>query len=253
MKLLKFGFFLCATIVAMGGAAQSALASSCNGGSTLSGGYGVLVQGAAANGNGGRFLVGALKFDGKCGITGSVVGGISGAFSGNTVSGSYNTNSDQTISVTLNLAGQLSPLTFAVGYSRTASEAVGVETDGSAIASIDLQAQNYGKTYDTSKLHGTFAVSCLNAPGFSDLNYEHFDGNGGSSGIDAYNDGGALGHSPYQQVYSVNPDGTFQVTLTTSGFTVFAAYGVIDNANNEIQYIYTLNGSGPVLGCTGKQ
>jgi hypothetical protein len=81
----------------------------------------------------------------------------------------------------------------------------------------------------------------------------HFDGNGGSAGIDAYNDGGNLGDSPYQQTYSVNPDGTFQATLTMAGFTVLAAFGVLDNAGNEIQYISTLNGSGPVLGCTGKQ
>ena len=247
LRLLGSG--LCVTI---GLAAPSLAHAACVGGATLKGGYGVLIQGVAANGQSARFHVGALTFDGSCGITGKVTGGINAQVSNNTITGSYGTNSDNTITVTLTLSGQSVVQTYIVGYSVTNSEAMGVETDGSAVATIDLQAQKSTKPYTLSSLYGTFATACLNAPGYSDLNYVAFYGNGSSKGIDAWNDGGNRGDAPYAQNYTVNADGTFQATLVTPGFTVYSLYGVIDNANNEIQYIYTQGSYGAVLACTGK-
>jgi len=248
LRRLTFCFVLISGFAATAGHAWA----TCTGGATFNGGYGVLIQGIAASGYSGRFHVGALTFNGACGITGEMVGGIGGSVSRATVTGSYTTNSDNTITITLTLSGQSVVQTYIVGYSYTNSEAMGVEADGSAVATIDLQAQKWTKGYSASTLFGTFATSCLNAPGYSDLNYVAFYGNGTSQGIDAWNDGGNRGDAPYVQSYTVNSDGTFQATLVTPGFTQYALYGVIDNANNEIQYIYTDGSYGAVLACTGK-
>jgi len=50
-------------------------------------------------------------------------------------------NSNNTISITMNLAGQTTAQTYVVAVSEAGNEAVGIETDGTAIATIDIQSQ----------------------------------------------------------------------------------------------------------------
>jgi len=107
-------------------------------------------------------------------------------------------NSNNTISITMNLAGQSTPQTFVVAVSESGDEAAGIETDGTAIATIDMQNQIWPSTtppYSNASLNGTYAASCSGAE--VDLNYVTFDGNGNiTAGVDAYDDGW-YGDNPY--------------------------------------------------------
>ena len=66
-------------------------------------------------------------------------------------------NSNNTISITMNLAGQSTPQTYVVAVSEAGNEAVGIETDGTAIATIDIQSQTAtaGTPYSNASLNGS--------------------------------------------------------------------------------------------------
>lgn len=231
-----------------------AWAYGCPGGSSLYGPYSILVAGHPPANGGGKFLSGVIDFDGQCHVTGGDVnGGINGAVSNNSVTGAYALNPDNTVSLTLNLSGQGQPQTYIVGISRTSAGAAGIETDGTAIATVSLQAQLWGFGYNQRILQGAFAVSCNGEPGgYSDLNYVTFDGQGHLSGTDVYNNGGNQGDLPYTGQYTVNPDGTFTATLNGS-FSIYQLTGVIDLVTTEIKYTYTLTGAGEIVACTGRK
>ena len=200
------------------------------------------------SGSGGKYLIGAVHFDGACGITGAnTFGGVGGNFAQASVTGTYGLNSDGTFGVTLNLSGQSTPQTYIVGVSQSGNEAVGIETDGTS-AYIDLQSQLTTLTsgFNTASLNGTYAASCVGAG--VDLNYQTFDGQGNITGVDSeYNVGVVTTNTPYTGTYTVNSDGTYQGSVLFGGSTV-PFYGVLDNGNNEIEFIYT-----GVNSCSGKK
>lgn len=208
---------------------------------SLDGWYGLLVSGATTGAAPApKYLAGALLFNGTGGVAGNNV--YSGAGLDSAATGSYVVNADCTLTVTLNI-GSAPAQTYTVGIT-TNNEAVGIETDGSAVATIDLQAQystvTTGLNFTNSSLNGTYAVSCLGPQGAeSDLNLVTFS-NGTLSGTDPYNNGGSFATSnvPYTGSYAVNSDGSFSGSLTVLA-TNFDFYGVLSNSGTEVEYIYS--------------
>jgi hypothetical protein len=233
-------------ILGMAFSVVSASAQSCSGGALLSGQYGMLV--GSYVGTNGKYLVGALNFNGACGITGAnTFGGVGGSFAQASVTGTYGLNTDGTVAITLNLSGQTTPQTYIVGVSQSGHEAIGIETDGTS-AFIDLQSQLTTLTagFTTASLSGTYATSCVGND--VDLNYQTFDGQGNITGVNSkYINGTVTVGTLYTGTYTVNSDGTYQGSVTLSGNPV-PFYGVIDNGNNEIEYINT-----GVNACSGKK
>ncbi len=233
-------------ILSMAFSVVSASAQSCSGGALLSGEYGMLV--GSYVGTNGKYLVGALNFNGACGIAGTnTFGGVGGSFAQASVTGTYGLNADGTVAITLNLSGQTTPQTYIVGVSQSGHEAIGIETDGTS-AFIDLQSQLTTLTagFATASLNGTYATSCVGND--VDLNYETFDGQGNITGVNSkYINGTVTTGTPITGTYTVNSDGTYQGSVTLSGNPV-PFYGVIDNGNNEIQYLNT-----GVNACSGKK
>jgi len=91
-----------------------------------------------------------------------VTGGSGGQYSSTSVSGTYVQNSDGTFTITLNYPGQSTPQTYMVGVSESGNKARGLESDGTVMATIDLQSQLTTLTsgYGAPSLSGTYAASC---------------------------------------------------------------------------------------------
>jgi hypothetical protein len=241
--------------------------ATCTGGATLSGYYGMEVNGQVPAGYG-KFLNGVVYFNGTCALqVTATVGENQTVNSFATFLGTYNTNPDNTITITFTPPGASAPETYNVAFSPIFNEAVGIETDPSAIASIDLKAQIYPTSgnhnvYNNASLKGTWAAMCSGAMGsYSDLNYVTFDGStsvygvfGNVTGINDSNDLDSFGANSVAGPYGVNSNGTFGgyvvVGTTTAGFS-----GVIDNNLNEIQYNLSTAGSTgyDVESCTAKR
>jgi hypothetical protein len=225
---------------------------------SLYGWYGLLISGpSAVAGQGGKYLTGALYFDGKGNVSGyNVNGGINGAVSNTSVTGTYVANTSGatagTLTITLKLANSTTPQTYVVSVRNTTFEAVGIETDGSAIATIDLQSQIvfFSNSFNNSALSGTFASVCTGNPGnYAQMNYVTFDGKGNLQGIDPYDDNNIEGVNPFSGTYTVHSDGTFSaVTAPTVSIT-----GVIDSFYTEIEYTYAVSGVGEIISCVGKK
>jgi hypothetical protein len=227
--------------------------ATCTGGASLSGWYGFLVNGpSSVSGQGGKYLTGAIDFNGACSLSGfNTNGGVDGQFANASVSGTYNTNADGTIAITLNLTGQSTAQTYTVAVSQSGIEADGIETDGTATATIDLKSQmtNLTQGYTTASLVGTYAGFCSGNPGpYAQTNYVTFDGNGNLSGVDYYNDLGSQGNDTFAGTYTVASDGTFTaITASTVFFT-----GVLDTGTSEAQYTFDVSGTGEILSCVSK-
>jgi hypothetical protein len=228
----------------------AAPSAACAGGTALNGLYGLLISGT---GSGSRYMTGVVNFNGACSLTGTNFnGGISGAVSNTTATGTYGQNSDGTYNLSITLANQATPLTFTIGVSASGNKAVGIESDGSTSATIDLESQLTTLTngYSTASLTGTYAVSCSGSG--VDLNYVTFDGKGDLSGVDPFDNGGSQGNSPYAGNYAVNSDGSFTGSLTGS-YSEYTFSGVIDNGVTEIAYTYDQSGEGETVACFGRQ
>ena len=220
----------------------------------LAGYYGIVVGGNAQSGGGGKFLSGSIYFNGAGQLTGTNVnGGINQQYGNTSVTGSYSANPDNTISITMNLANPATAQTYVVGVTESGNEAMGIESDNSAVATIDLQNQLWPSNtppYSNASLNGTYSASCLGAE--SDLNYVTFDGNGNiTAGVDAYFDGG-YGDNPYTGTYTVKSDGTFSGNFPGPIYDIFSMTGVIDNWTAEIEYTYYQSGVGGVVSCVGE-
>ena len=229
--------------------------AACVGGGGLSGWYGMLVSGTGPSGGLGQYVAGAVYFDGNCNVSGSnITGAIAGpgSYATTGVTGTYGENADGSYNLTLNYASPASTQTYTIGVSESGNKARGLESDGTASATIDLQSQLTTLTsgYNTASMVGTYAASCLNGS-VAHLNYVTFDGKGNLTGVDYY-DIGTVGNGPYSGTYTVNSDGTFSGALTSSGYSGYSFNGVIDNGASEIDYIYEYSSAG-VLSCVGKQ
>jgi hypothetical protein len=245
-----FCFFVACSALSFGVSSptgsSATVPATCTGGSSLNGWYGIMVSG-------GRYLSGAVNFNGACGLTGSsLTGALSGQASSTTsVTGTYGQNSDGTYNLTLNLAGQSAAQTYTMGISASGTKAVGIESDNSAVAVIDIESQltSLSNGYNTASLTGAYAVSCSGSG--VDLNYVTFDGKGNLSGSNPYDNGSGQGSNTYSGTYSVNSDGSFSGALTGS-YSSYTFNGVIDNGLTEIEYTYDQNGN-EVISCSGRQ
>ena len=84
----------------------------------------------------------------------------------------------------------------------------------------------------------------------AELNYVTFDGHGNLTGVEAYNNNGTVGQDTITGgTYSVNGDGTFSGSLSGS----YTFNGVMEKGVSQIEYTYSLPGTGGVLACVGKQ
>jgi hypothetical protein len=212
------------------------------------------VGGNAQSGGGGKYLSGSIYLNGSGGLTGNNVnGGINAQYGNTSVTGSYSVNPDNTISVTMNLANQTTAQNYVVGVSESGNEAMGIESDNTAIATIDLQSQLWPSStppYSNASLNGTYVASCSGAE--VDLNYVTFDGNGNiTAGVDAYDDG-YYGDNPYTGTYTVKSDGTFSGNFAGPIYNIFTMTGVLDNGTAEIEYTYYQSGVGGVVSCVGE-
>jgi hypothetical protein len=225
----------------------------------LLGSYAMFVIGSNTADNSAKYLAGAVSFSSGAALSASNVYVSSGnCNNGNcfysivpsAASGSYSFNTDCTITITLNVTvnGSAVAQSYTVALANNGNEAVGIETDTSGVATIDLQAQfpngGVATTFGQSSANGLFTGACSgNALFTSDLNVVTF-ANGSISGTDPYNDyqpGGGdyqTANNPYSGTYTVNADGSFSGTLTVDGSN-FNYYGVIANSGAEVEYFYT--------------
>ncbi|WP_263374514.1 hypothetical protein [Granulicella aggregans] len=258
-RLLTF-----AAIAAFGLASTSSASAACNGGSTLKGRFGVLVSGGTKAGAG-KYVDGTMTFDGACGVNGFVSVGENGTVNNFiSVTGSYNTNADNTISLSLALPNGTE--TYDIGFSPIFGEAIGVETDGTAYATIDLKPQTAKvvssapvTTYNNATLKGTWAAACTaGSPGQVDLNYITIDGStsnygtfGNVTGVDHIYQA-QFGIQPIAGQYAVLSDGTFGGSLTVAGAYPFGFTGSISSNGNELQY-NVIYGTGVIEACIAKR
>jgi hypothetical protein len=230
--------------------------ASCVGGNALVGYYGVLIGGNSLTPTeGGKYLSGAIHFNGRCGLTGAhLTGGINGHVGTTSVTGTYGQNADGTVSIAFNLSDGSPTQTYSVGVGQSTKEAVGIETDGSATATIDLEPQRISvPAYNNASMVGTFAVVCSGLAAYKDdLNFVTFDGQGNLSGQNPFNVDGFIGSAPYTGTYTVLPDGTFQGILL-GNYSEYSFSGVIDNKLTEVEYTYASAGVGGIVACSGKR
>jgi len=252
-------------LCAAGFGAPSHAKASCVSGKTLHTRYGLLVSGATTTGVP-KYLDGTITFNGACGLTGTVTIGEPGVPSQNfaSIAGTYNTQKDGTIWITLSLPNVANVETYVVGFSKMFGEALGEETDSSAIATIDLKPQNFSNpspqsSYSNADLAGAFTASCYGmGGGFSDLNYFSFDGTtdangvGNITGVDDSNNNAEFYDEPYIGSYAVLPDGSFGGNVTVAG-TNYGYSGVLDNNRDEVQYVFTRADGTAFVGCTAKR
>jgi hypothetical protein len=244
-----------AGLAAVGCLGMGQAQAACIGGRSLTGYYGLLVGGNSLTPNStqGKYLSGAVRFDGKCGLFGAnLTGGIDGAVGTASVTGNYGQNSDGTVTVTLHLSDGSPAQNYIVGVSQSTTAAVGIETDGSATATIHLAPQrNNAPAYTNASLAGRFAVVCSGEAAYKDdLNYVTFDGQGNLSGQNPFNVNGFIGNAPYVGTYTVTPDGTFQGVLLGS-YSQFTFNGVIASRFAEVDYTYVQAGVGEIVACSG--
>ena len=249
MKALFHKFALPGIIVAWFFAPAGAQAATCaTSAASLHGWYAMLVTGTTLN-VGAKYLAGAILFDGGSGLTGNNVYGTGGSDSA--VTGTYALNADCTLTIS-KIIGSSAAQVYSVAI-KTSNEAVGIEVDSSAVATIDLQAQyatyTPGLNFTNSSANVLFTGACYGAAAAtSDLNIATF-ANGAVSGTDPFNNGGSFvsANNPYTGTYTVNSDGTFSGTVSVDGAS-FDFYGVIANGGTELEYFYTDVASGTLPG-----
>jgi hypothetical protein len=251
-----------ALVLAMGLAAPSHAFAACTG--TLNGHYGVHVNGSTTQGVS-KFITGVLSFNTACVVSGDISFGENNAVSPFVplYAGSYVTNSDGSIMLSLTLQQGATPEVYAIGYSSAFDEAVGAEMDNSAVATIDLRAQTppggaVMSSYSNATVQGAFVSSCSGISGtYTDLNNFTFDGTNSSgvgnitNGVDDYNNYGQSGVEPYIGQYAVNSDGTWTGYVVVGGVQ-YGITGVIDNGGNEVQFVYSANHA-DITACIAKR
>jgi hypothetical protein len=239
----------CAGLPVCGGAFAA-----CTGGPSVKGNFGVLIHGPLYAGSGGtESYAGILKSNGKCGLTGSLTGGISGVAATTTaVTGTYSVPTTGQGAMSLVFAGSTTPITFSFGVVNKGKELTGVETDDTAAATIDVSAIPK-LTFTNASIAGAFVQTCFGAgrvgstgpdsPG-AEVDYETYDGAGNLSGT-ATNPNGAS--FPYSGTYAVNGDGTYIKQLNAPyNYSTFT--GAIVGSGSELHSVNTVNPATGVFG-----
>jgi hypothetical protein len=248
-------------------APSQALAQACVGGSTLSGGYSLYVNGSTPSSGSqiAKFIVGQATFNGACGFSATL------SYSENNaatlyspVTGTYNQQTDGTFTISFKLPGESTAETYEIGYSPITSGGNGNETDKGGVAVIHVQAQSTTGSkaaYGNASFKGTWTIACRGlSGGYSDLNYQVFDGTtsaqgiGNISGTDYYNNFASPGVEPYSGSYATLANGIYGGALTVAG-EAFGYTGVLSNNGNEIDFFFIAQSANTpyagVTGCTG--
>jgi hypothetical protein len=248
-------------LVLLGLAAPGVASATCAGGQVLTGSYSLNVAGANTSGVP-KYLSGVVSFNGACAISGTaLVGepGVPAAFNAS-VTGSYAQNADGTVSLSLNLPNVSAAETYVVYISQISGDALGEETDPSAVATIGLKPQVAGKnpplSYSNTTLQGQWTASCRGAAGsFSDLNVFSGDGNGNLvNGIDDSNNNAQFFDEPYTGTYAVQANGVVTGNVTVAG-SVYDFAGAVSTNGNVFDYVYTTPTANPqaFIGCTAER
>ncbi len=253
-----------AALALLGISATSKAFATCNT-PAMSGRYGLKVIGGTQSGVG-KFLTGTLTFNGACGVTGDVsIGENNSVTDYASITGSYNLNSDNTFAISLTLPNESSPETYVVSYVPPTGEALGIETDTSASATITLKPQVFpagssAPAFTNASLQGSWTAECA-APliGETDLNVVSFDGSTSNYGVFGNTTGTNYtnGVAPYtvgtfSGLYAVLSDGSFGGSLTLYGQAPFGFTGSIDNNGNELQYVI-ISTAGVIDSCVAKR
>jgi hypothetical protein len=214
----------------------------------------------------GKFLNGVVYFNGACALQANATIGENGTVqSFVTWLGTYNTNTDNTITLSFTLPGETAPETYDVAFSPVLNEAVGTETDASAAASIDIKAQLAPANtnhYTNAQLKGTFASTCFGTiQPYGELNLLTFDGTNSSGGygnivgVNHSNDDYAFQAISVTGLYGVGQAGQFGGEFLLNGVPLAGFSGVIDNNLNEIQFTLSTPGAtaSVVEACIGKR
>jgi hypothetical protein len=239
--------------------------AACSGGPTLSGYYGMQVAGRTPGGNG-KFLNGTVYFNGACALQALATIGENGSVNSFvTWLGTYGTNADGTITLSFTLPGGAAPETYDVAFSPVLNEALGTETDSSAVASIEIKAQGAPASvnhYSNASLKGTFASSCSGTNlAYGEVSLLTFDGSNSSggygniTGVNHSNDAFTFSAASVTGFYGVGQSGAFGGEVLLNGVPFAGFSGTIDNNLNEIQFTLSTAGSTgmDVEACIGKR
>lgn len=250
---MRFVALLITVMFAGLGMTQRVQAQTCGGGPDLKGNFGVLVSGPAAGG-GIEYYAGILASSGKCSLTGTLTGGVSGApVSTTAVAGTYSLPGSGQNSMTLLLEGSETEITFAVGTVAGSKELFGIESDGSATATIDLSQIARG-TYTNASLSGGYVQLCSgtfdgakNTP-YDELDFFTFDGAGSWTAV-LQSGGTASG------TYNVSSNGTVLATENSPNNNVVEALALVGKPVEVRGIIYYASPSevGPYGTCELKQ
>ena len=234
----------------------------CSGGKSIKGNFGVTINGPVTGGSTAEVYNGILKADGKCGLKGTLTGGIFGQPSvTQSVTGSYSVPDSGQATVTLQMPDSSAAVVFDVGLVSDGkfSEVTGIATNGPAIATIEfveMAKHNYG----LSDLSGTYIATCTGAGNDgsgglgSELAFVTFDGAGNVAvSVQAY-DNGQLHSANISGTYSVSKSGAYTVQYPDP-YSAYMAYGeiVADGTETRAVDVQSTSGYGPYRSCVSKK
>jgi hypothetical protein len=205
-------------------------AGACSGGQAIEGGYGVAIQGRL-NDRGSEAIAGVMTSDGNCSLTANLFGNVDGvALLGVAATGTYYVDKNHVGNMTLNTQTGLT-LSFIFNRVQRHDQAVGLENDGSSQGQIDARLQGTSN-FDLNSLQGVFSYLCQSPSNqTSALFTVSYDGNGNATFVaSAYS--GAPGHIlaiTGHGFYSINPDGSYLLTLIDTGGNQTEFGGGIDS------------------------
>jgi hypothetical protein len=244
---------LLVTIVLAGVVMSQPAQATCVGGTNLRGSFGVVISGPAAGG-GVEYYAGILTSNAKCALSGTLIGGVSGApVSTSTVAGTYSLPGSGQNTMTLLLGGSQTEFTFAVGTVSTGKELFGIQSDGAATATIDL-SQIARSTYTDASLSGNYVQLCSGTfdngqnVAYDELDFFTFDGAGDWTAV-LQSGGTASGK------YNVSSNGTVSTTETSPNNKIVEAWALVDRPAEARGIVYYAPPSqvGPYGTCTLKQ
>lgn len=236
--------------------------ASCAGGKTLKGAFGVTINGPVVGQNTAEVYNGILTADGKCGLSGSLTGGIFGQQSvTQTVAGSYSFPKNALGTVTLQLPDSDTAVVFDIGVVNDGafSEVTGVASNGPAVATIEfveIAKQDYG----LGSLSGTYVATCTGASndgsgGFgAEATYSTFDGAGHLTVLSMGNNNGHPFSVSVSGTYTVGKAGDFMIQ-DLDPYTQFTASGEIVAGGGELRdvLVQSTSGTGPYRSCIVKK
>jgi hypothetical protein len=248
------------TLTGLAGGAHAA----CIGGKDIKGSFGVTVNGPVAGSNNtAQVYNGILQADGKCGLKGTLTGGVFGqpGFINQSVTGSYSVPANKQGTVTIQLPDSSTAVVFDIGLVKDgkSNEVTGIASNGSYITTIDFVAIKKAK-YTLSSLSGTYIATCTGASNGgkgglgNEIDYFTFDGAGNLSVAPISDDNGVLYTDSLTGTYTVTKTGAFEVQYPDP-YSNFFVYGEFVGDGGELHAVYndTRTGYGPYRSCIIKQ